>query len=287
MKKFVVAALALCLACGGALAQCPQFSYEDYPVVDGSTSMLPLSRALMSASTGATEDEALWAITHHKTTVSFYELIDGRADLLIVGKPAPEVFDYAAEQGVELEMQPIGVDALVFLVSDLNGVDDLSHEQIVGIYTGQIDNWSQVGGADLPIIAYQRNSTAGSQVMMQEVVMGEQPMVDAPMEYRPAEMAGLVEEIASYRNTADAIGYSIYYYVTEMYIQEGIKLLSVDGVTPTNQSISAGEYPYLQYNYAVVRADEPEDSPARQLFDYLLTPEGKALMEQCGYVPTA
>ena len=117
--------------------------------------------------------------------------------------------------------------------------------------------------------------------------MGEQPMVDAPMEYRPAEMAGLVEEIASYRNTADAIGYSIYYYVTEMYIQEGIKLLSVDGVAPTNQSISAGEYPYLQYNYAVVRADEPEDSPARQLFDYLLTPEGKALMEQCGYVPTA
>ena len=238
MKKCLALLLALCLLAACAAAECPQFSREEYPRVDGSTAMLPLSRALMMASIGATQAEAELAITHSKTTNSFYALIGGQADLLLVGNPAPEVFDYAEEMGVRLEMKPIGVDALVFLVSDLNPVESLTRAQIEGIYTGEIANWAEVGGADLPIIAYQRNETAGSQVMMESVVMQGKPMADAPVEYRPAEMGELVDAVASYRNSADAIGYSVYYYVTEMYVQQGIKLLAVDGVAPSNQSIA-------------------------------------------------
>ena len=184
-------------------------------------------------------------------------------------------------------MRPIGVDALVFLTGEENPVDSLTQQQAVGIYTGEITNWREVGGADAEIIAYQRNETAGSQVMMENVVMDGEPMMDAPMEYRPAEMGELVDEVASYRNSASAIGYSVYYYVTEMYMREGVKLLAIDGVTPSNETIASGEYPYTQYNYAVIRADEPENSPARQLFDFLTTPEGKALMAAQGYVPAA
>ena len=67
--------------------------------------------------------------------------------------------------------------------------------------------------------------------------------------------------------------------------EEGIKLLKIDGVMPSNETIANGEYPYCQPFYAVIRADEPEDSPARRLFDWLLTEEGQALVEQAGYVP--
>ena len=100
-------------------------------------------------------------------------------------------------------------------------------------------------------------------------------------------MGALVDEVASYRNSASAIGYSVYYYVTEMYLREGVKLLAIDGVAPSNETIASGEYPYTQYNYAVIRKDEKENSPARQLFDFLTTPEGKALMAAQGYVPAA
>ena len=100
-------------------------------------------------------------------------------------------------------------------------------------------------------------------------------------------MGELVDEVASYRNSASAIGYSVYYYVTEMYLREGVKLLAIDGVAPSNGTIASGEYPYTQYNYAVIRKDEKENSPARQLFDFLTTPEGKALMAAQGYVPAA
>ena len=277
MKRCLALLLALCLFCAPALGECPQFAPEDYPRVDGSTSMLPLSRALMMAATGVSAQEAELRVSHSKTTLSFYALVSGEADLLLVARPAEEAFAYADEMGVELEMRPIGVDALVFLTGEENPVDSLTQQQAVGIYTGEITNWKEVGGADAPIIAYQRTKTAGSQVMMENVVM----------EYRPSEMGALVDEVASYRNSADAIGYSVYYYVTEMYLREGVKLLAIDGVAPSNETIASGEYPYTQYNYAVIRKDEREDSPARQLFDFLTTPEGKALMAAQGYVPAA
>ncbi len=287
MRKFLAALLALCVLLAAAVAEVPKFDADTYPKVDGSTAMLPLSYALMVASTGASEEEARRAIVHHKTTDSFYALVDGGADILIVGNPAPAVFDYAKDAGVALEMKPIGVDALALLLSGLNPVKNISHEDVLGIYTGKITNWKELGGEDLPIIAYQRNEAAGSQVMMEKVVMAGERMADAPKEYRPEEMGALVDEVASYRNTADAIGYSIYYYVTEMYVKQGIKLLSVNGIAPSNESISAAEYPYTQFNYAVVRADEPEDSPARQLFNFLTSEEGKAFMAEHQYVPAA
>ena len=243
MKRFLALLLALCLLGGFALGECPRFSLEEYPHVDGSTSMLPLSRALMMASTGVSAQEAELRISHSKTTLSFYALVSGEADLLLVARPAQEAFDYAEDMGVELEMRPIGVDALVFLTSDKNPVDSLTQQQAVGIYTGAITNWKEVGGADAEIVAYQRNETSGSQVMMENVVMDGEPMMDAPVEYRPSEMGALVDEVASYRNSADAIGYSVYYYVTEMYLREGVKLLAIDGVAPRTRPLPPGNTP--------------------------------------------
>ena len=188
------------------------------------------------------------------------------------------------DAGVELETAEIGMDALVFLVNEGNPVQSLTHEQLVDVYTGKITNWSEVGGEDRDIVAYQRVENSGSQVMMEKQCMQGVEMMDAPVERRPSEMGELVDEIASYRNTADAIGYSVYYYVKNMYMQEGVKLLSVNGIAPANETIAAGEYPFTQPFYAVIRADAAEDSPARQLYSWLTTDEGRALIEQAGYV---
>ena len=276
--------LMVLLFAGGAMAQCPKIDAGDYPVVDGSTATLPLSRLLMRAATGVTEEEALAAIRHTKTTNSFYNLTGGDTDLLLVYEPSADAWDYARRMGVELQAEPIGYDAVAFLVNEDNPVTSLTHEQIVGIYTGEITNWAQVGGEDLPIVAYQRPDSSGSQVMMKAQVMGDAGMMEPPMELVESEMEGLVDAIAAYRNTANAIGYSVVYYVDNMYMQQGIKLLEVGGVAPTNEAIASGAYPYRQPFYAVIRADEPADSPARRLFDWLATDEGQALVAEAGYV---
>lgn len=272
---------------GCALAEAPHYSPEDYPRVDGSTATLPLSYALMQQVCGVSEEEAKIAITHTKTTESFYALADGAADLLLVYAPEASALEYAEDRGVELLMQPITRDALVFLVNADNPVTSLSQEEAVGIYSGKITNWSEVGGEDRPIVAYQRVEASGSQVMMRAQVMKDVEMVDAPTELRPGEMGELIDRVASYKNTANAIGYSVYYYAHNMYAQDGVRLLAIDGVQPSNETIASGEYPYCQDVYAVIRADEPEDSPARILFDYLQTEEGRDLIETAGYVRLA
>lgn len=287
MKKLIALIVALMMLATAALAECPQMAEGDYPRVDGSTATLPLSYRLMEEATGVDEAAAKLAIRHNKTTESFYALVDGRADLLLVYEPSQDAWDYAEEQGVGLEVQAIGYDAPVFLINDGNPVESLTHEEIVGIYTGEITNWSQVGGDDLDIVAYQRVENSGSQVMMRAQVMQGVEMVDAPKEFRTSEMGELVDAIASYKNTANSIGYSVYYYIDNMYMKSGIKLLKVNGVEPTNATIASGEYPYRQPFYAVIRADAAEDSPARQLFNWLKTPEGRQLVEDAGYVAAA
>jgi phosphate transport system substrate-binding protein len=284
MKKLLCILVTLMLIGTCALAECPAITPEDYPVVDGSTATLPLSYLLMETAAGVDEDTAKATIHHNKTTESFYALVSGSADLLLVYEPSQDAWDYAKEEGVELLVQSIGYDAPVFLINDGNPVTSLTHEQLVDIYAGKITNWSEVGGEDLDIVAYQRIENSGSQVMMKAQVMKDVPMMDAPTTLRTSEMGELVDAIASYKNTANSIGYSVYYYIDNMYMKEGIKLLSINGVAPTNDTIASGEYPYRQPFYAVVRADAPEDSPARKLYDWLATPEGHALVADAGYV---
>ena len=285
MKKLAALFIALCLLLGAAtLAECPRIDAADYPTPDGSTATLPLSYLLYQRATGLDEATAKDAIHHSKTSESFYELVYGRARLLLVYEPSQDAWDVAKDNDVKLEYKPIGLDAPVFLINDANPVDSMTADQVVDLYAGRITNWKEVGGEDLPIVAYQRIENSGSQVMVEAQVMRGTPMMEAPKEFRPAEMGELIDVIASYRNTADSIGYSVYYYVHNMYMQEGIKLLKIDGVEPTNASIADGSYPWRQPFYAVIRADEPADSPARRLYDWLTTDEGRALIEEAGYV---
>jgi len=287
MKRFVIVMMvaALLIASPAALAGAPQIPADDYPIVDGSTATLPLSYALMMESTGISEEDAKIAIRHSKTTESFYTLISGDSQLLLVYEPMADVFDFAAEAGVTLEVKPIGRDALVFLVNDGNPIKSLSHEQIIGIYTGEITNWKQAGGDDLDIVAYQRVAQSGSQVMMEKQVMQGIAMAEAPSALRPGEMGELVDDIASYIDTPSAIGYSVYYYVNTMYMKENIRLMSVNGVAPTNEAIASGAYPYTQDFYAVIRADAAATSPERALYDWLGSEDAAELLTRMGYVP--
>jgi hypothetical protein len=100
-------------------------------------------------------------------------------------------------------------------------------------------------------------------------------------------MGGLVDMIASYDNGKNAIGYNVYYYVTQMKRDENIKLLSIDGAAPSPETIGSGEYPFVNDFYAVIRKDALENSPARLVFNWLQTADAKKLMAREGYVPIA
>lgn len=257
---------------------------KDYPRVDGSTATLPLGVYMRSKLTGETLEQSDTFTRFTKTSGAWLALANKQADILIVYEAPQETKDQLASSGVKLKSAPIGMDALVFLTNQGNPVSSLTKQQIVDIYTGKIKKWNEVGGADADIIAYQRATDSGSQALMQKLVMGKTAMADAPSVLKPAEMGELVNDVAQYDNTDNALGYSVYYYVKNMYQVGGIKLLGVDGIAPTADTIATGQYPYCNAFYAAIREDEPADSPAHKLYDWLTGAEGDKAIADAGYV---
>ena len=262
-----------------------EFTTKNFPTIDGSTSTKPMASAIKSLLLGMDREEADESMEFHKTSKSFEYLMSGEADILIVAQPSEEVFQSMDDKNFDYEMEPFALEALVFVCNVDNPVDSLTHEQIVDIYTGKITNWKEVGGNDEPIIAVQRNHSSGSQVMMDNLVMQGEEMMEADTDLMPADMGELIEVVQGFDNSAQALGYTPYYYATSMGMASGLKILKVNDVEPNNETIKSGEYPFINPYYVVISADADEGSPERRLFDWILSPDGQKLTEMEGYVP--
>ncbi|MDR0929596.1 MAG: substrate-binding domain-containing protein [Oscillospiraceae bacterium] len=290
MKKLCRALCALLLLCLPMAAlgesQGEAFSPDLWHHIDGSTSLIPLSEALLSQVSGLTQQQVTARVQHHTTADAYQALLsDPATRLIFVTPPSADELHSATVNGTALELVPIAREALVFVVNAENSVGSLSVQELQHIYQGEIDNWNQVGGANLPILPYQRSMNSGSQTLFQQVLMGDlEPMV-LLQSLEATTMSFLVDAVSAYDNNEGALGYSVYYYIDQMYGNDRLRMLSVDGVAPTRETIADGSYPLCTYYYAVMRADLPEDAPERALVRYLLSDEGQRVVESAGYVP--
>jgi phosphate transport system substrate-binding protein len=228
--------------------------------------------------------EAAKLINFSGTNSSYTYLADGIRDLLISYEPPDEALRYKEEAEFEWDLAPIGRDALVFIVNDSNPVENITGEQAREIYTGEITNWKELGGADVEIEPFQRNETSGSQTLFIKLVMRDVAPMTPDKRYVQAGMAGLIESVASFNGTGAAIGYSVYYYAQNMNPADGLKFLGIDGVYPTRETVRDGSYPYVNDFYACVSSAAEADSVQRKIFDWLQTDEGRLLIENEGYV---
>ena len=260
-------------------------SAEDYPIVDGSTANLPLMARIMKDTCGISAEEAESLTENTGTNTSWNRLAGGEVDLLLVYEAPEETQKELADSGVQLEVTPVGRDALVFLVNSGNPVTGLTQDQLRSIYTGDTANWKELGGEDQDIFPFQRNPTSGSQTLFLKLLMKDVQPMEAPEELISSGMMGLIDSVASYDNSDGAIGYSVYYYAAMMYENPSLRLLSVDGVEPSRASIADGSYPLLNDFYLAIRADEPVESPVRKLRDWILSDAGRRAFEEAGYVP--
>jgi len=260
------------------------FTRENFPRLDGSTSTAPMAEAVCAVLLGESREEAADLVQFSKTTNAYYNLLRGNADLLIVGEPNEAVLAEKEDTGFQWEQAPFATDAFVFVVNEDNPVDSITVEEARRVYTGEITNWKELGGADQEIIPFQRNSEAGSQTLMEKLVMQGTPMMEAPAGYVVGTMGQLMEAVKSYDGSPGAIGYSVYYYAEEMKMAQGLKLLALEGVEPTPETIREEKYPLLNPKYVVIPAGAAEDAPNRILYNWLLGEEGQRLVAHEGYV---
>ena len=264
----------------------PFLTVEDFPALDGSTACIPLMAQMMADTTGRDLVEAQSTISVSTTAYAWenFGLYDTDTQMLMVYEAPDYVKKELEEAKAEVESKPIGRDALVFIVNENNPVKSLTQQQLKDIYAGKITNWKDVGGEDLDIVAFQRGEDSGSQTLFKKLLIQDGELMDPPTELAPAAMGELVDSIAAYNNSANAIGFSVYYYIDQMYSQPGLRLLAVDDVTPSNNTIADESYPLCNEFYAVIHPDAAADSPERILYDWLDTDAGQDCIKKSGYV---
>ena len=262
----------------------PLFTLEEYPKVDASLAIHPLVDSLAANFLGMDESELEFEYTTTRSSEVHRNLIDGKVDVIFAAEISQEDLDYAKEQGVELTIIPATSSAFVFIVNVDNPVDDLSFEEIQKIYAGEITNWSEVGGANEEIIAYQRPSGSGSQTAMLSLVMKDKTIMTPQTHQVQGEMGELIDAVAEYDNAENAIGYSYFYYVNTMYKRDTIKMLAVDGIEPNIENIKNGKYPIYTNGFIMYRANE-ENPAVEKWVDAVLSKRGSQIIENEGYVP--
>ena len=220
---------------------------------------------------------------NYSNTVKGYKYLAQKdTDIFFGTYPSEAQIAYARENGTEFVYTPIGHEAFVFFVHKDNPIDSLTSDQIRAIYSGEITNWSQVGGLDEEIVAYQRNEGSGSQSRLIRF-MGDVPLMEAPVHTVIDTMMGITHNVAQFRNATTSIGFSFRYYMETLVNNPDLKLLAVDGIAPTKENIRNGTYPLTGTLYAV-SWEGNENENVQALLDWILSPEGQYIIEETGYV---
>jgi len=255
------------------------YKIAEMPRVDASLATQPLMTTLVKEFTKKSEVN----IEYTDTRSAYTKLIDNEIDLIIASEPSEEEIAYAQEQGVDLEITKVVNEAFVFFVNKNNPITNLTISQIQDIYSGKTTNWSVLGGNDEIIKAYQSPTNSISQEGMLSFVMKDvdirQPIKEEFIEAK----AGTIEAIADYDNGISSIGYAYYYYANTIY--QNIKLMKINGIEPTYETIRNETYPFMSAYYIVIRKSEKNDSITRQIVDEILSERGQLITKNAGYIP--
>lgn len=266
---------------------------KNMPVIDGSTSTYPFTEAVYNKLFSNGFEHPQKPASHSKSHASYQRLIDGEVDMLFASVyPSSDILEMAAAKGVELELIPIAYDAMIFFTNIENPAKGLTKEQITDIYVNNAyDNWSQVGGSDALLYPYCRNYDSGSHAQMERHFLnGNDIHEKIRAETTSKTMSNVLTDVMEAKTDNPlgyGLGYSIYYYYHNMdpfySTSTELKLLEIDGVAPTDETIADGTYPLSNNTYIVIRKDTPKDAPARKMAEFMLTESGQECVQQAGY----
>ena len=168
----------------------------------------------------------------------------------------------------------VAIDGIAVITDKENTVTDITSEDLAKVYTGEVTNWSEIGGSDQPIVAIGREAGSGTRDAFEELL----EVKDACKYAQELDSTGAV--LAKVAATPGAIGYVSLDVVNDTVI--GVK---IDGVEPTEQEILAGNY-LLQRPFVMATKGEIKDQSevVKAWFDYIESEEGKAVIQKVGLI---
>ena len=260
MIMLAVFALTILAGCGSAA---PSGSVS----TDGSTSMEKMIGALGEAFQNDTGISFTYNPTGSGSGIKAVQ--EGRCDIGLSSRDLK-----AEEMEAGLTGTVLAYDGIAIIVHPENPVSDLSLNAIAKIYTGEISNWSELGGKDAEIVLIGREAGSGTRDGFESITGTE----DA-CNYRQ-ELTSTGDVITSVSQNPGAIGYA-----SVASIKDTVKALTVDGVAATEESIKDGTYVVQRPFVLVTRADTPLSDAAFRFFTYVTSEDAKQIISDAGVVP--
>jgi len=251
----------------------------------GSDTMVNLALAWAEAY-GRRRPEVQVAVTGGGSGTGIAALINGTVDMANASRRIKESErDNAQANGIEPVEQVVAGDAIAIVVHPSNPVDGLTIPQLSAIFSGQITNWREVGGEDRPIVLLSRESNSGTHVFFLEEVVrqgdSENMTLFSPDTLLLPSSEGISAEV---RQNPNAIGYDGLGYVT--HDQKVVAVAPTEGgplVMPTVETVIDGSYPIARGLYIYTNG-EPQGA-IFEYMDWILGPEGQAIVQDLGFVP--
>lgn len=268
MKRIILTIAILTAACVGAQAQ----------RIKGSDTMLPLSQKAAEEWMKANPSATI-TVTGGGSGVGITALLEGTTELAQLSRKIK--FDEKNKlkaKGKTAKEVIAAYDALAVVVHPSNNVTNLTREQLEGIFTGKIKNWKEVGGADMSIIPYARETSSGTYEFFKESVLKNKNYMSGIM-----SMPATGAIIQSISQTKGAIG-----YVGLAYLNKDVKAihLSYDGgntfVAPTVANAQNETYPVVRplYYYYETAAE----NKVKSYIDFILSDKGQQIVSETGFV---
>ena len=234
---------------------------------DGSTSMQKVIGALGEAFTEANPDVNF---TYNPTGSSsgITAVSEGRCD---IGLSSRNLKDEEAANGLKATV--LALDGIAVIVNPENPIGELSLEQIAKIYTGEITNWSELGGNDAEIVVIGREAGSGTRDGFESITKTADACV-----YRQ-ELTSTGDVITTVAQNPDAIGYA-----SLASIGDTVKALVVEGVAPSEETVKDGSYLVQRPFVLVTREGEELSEAAQAFFDYITSADAASIIADAGAV---
>ncbi len=173
---------------------------------------------------------------------------------------------------------PVARDAVVIAVHTRTGIEALSTSQLQSIYRGAVRSWADLGGTGCEIIVLDRAEEETAKIVMRQYVLGVDLTITPDAIMLPTEK-DMFEAVV---NTPGTIGYFSMSYVSQ---NSKVRAVRVDGVQPSQETLSSGAYPIVRPIGIVVREDRASDFPLREFLAFLASREARDLVRKEGLEP--
>jgi phosphate transport system substrate-binding protein len=258
-----------------ALIFTPGLAYAERLVIKGSDTLGAKLVPQLAEQFKADHPAATFDIAAEGSTTGIAALIDGTAQIGMSSREVKSAETMAAQaKGVTLKPTIVAYDGLGVIVNTKNPIANLTRKQVEQIFTGEVTDWSALGGKPGKISIYTRNTSSGTYSDWKELAMKKRDYAATAQ-----KMAGHEQIAAEVGKNPDGIG-----YVGLAYMKAGgIKVVTVDGKGPSANAVRDKSWPYARPTYYYTNGDPA--GLAKAFVEFTVSPAGQKIVENVGFVP--